>query len=132
MLRSAAGVTLLIWAGYHWRHRHRHRVRVGMTAGFFGLALWSFLVAGAHGAGLMLLPALLPLCSHEASFAGAPFIIPLAAAALHLATMLLVTGAVAITVHEWLGLGVLRRAWLNVDLLWTGALAVVGAALILA
>jgi hypothetical protein len=58
-----AGSVLIVWAAYHWFYGHRHRVRVGMTAGVLGLALWSFLMATAHGAGLMLVPALVPLCS---------------------------------------------------------------------
>ncbi|MBV8457820.1 MAG: hypothetical protein JO122_14520 [Acetobacteraceae bacterium] len=131
-LRLVAGAILLTWAAYHWRYRHRHRVRIGMTAGFFGLAFWSFLMAGAHGAGLMLLPAVIPLCSGSAAFAGAPFVIALAATALHMLAMLVVTGAVAIAVYEWLGVGMLRQAWVNLDLLWTGALAAVGAVMMLA
>jgi len=60
MVRLAAGVLLIAWAIYHWRYGHRHRVRVGMRTGFAGLTLWSFLMATAHGAGLMLAPALMP------------------------------------------------------------------------
>ena len=131
-LRVVAGALLLLWAVYHWRYGHRHRVRIGMTAGFLGLAFWSFLMAGAHGAGLMLLPAVIPLCTGSAAFAGAPFVIALAATALHMATMVLVTGVVAMAVYEWLGVGVLRRAWVNIDLLWTGALAAVGMVMMLA
>ena len=58
----AAAVLLIGWAAYNQLYGHRHRVRVGMTAGFGGLLLWSFLMATAHGAGLMLLPAIMPLC----------------------------------------------------------------------
>ena len=61
MVRRAAGGLLIAWALYHWRYGHRHRVRVGMQAGFAGLTLWSFVMATGHGAGLMLVPALLPL-----------------------------------------------------------------------
>src|SRR5271154_2076184 len=62
-IRLIAGSVLIVWAAYHWLYGHRHRVRVGMTAGAAGLAAWSFLMATAHGAGLMLLPALVPLCT---------------------------------------------------------------------
>ncbi|MGH6912560.1 MAG: hypothetical protein ACREH3_02505, partial [Geminicoccales bacterium] len=62
LLRHAAGVLLIGWALYHAVYGRRHRVRVGMTAGFTGLAAWSFVMAGAHGAGLMLVPVVLPLC----------------------------------------------------------------------
>ena len=62
LVRVGAGALLLGWAAYHWRFGHRHRVRFGMLVGFGGLAAWSFLMATAHGAGLMLWPALLPVC----------------------------------------------------------------------
>src|SRR3954452_23717417 len=62
-LRAATGTMLLLWAGWHWVYGHRHRVRIGMTTGLAGLVLWSFLMATAHGAGLMLVPALMPLCA---------------------------------------------------------------------
>ncbi len=62
-LRAAAGAVLVLWAAYHWLYGHRHRVRVGMTTGLAGLALWSFLMANGRGAGLMLVPALMPLCA---------------------------------------------------------------------
>jgi hypothetical protein len=59
-VRVGSGLLLLGWAGYHWRYGHRHRVRFGMQTGVLGLAVWSFLMATAHGAGLMLWPALMP------------------------------------------------------------------------
>src|SRR5689334_11265807 len=52
-LRAVAGVALLLWALHDLVYRGRHRVRVGMTTGLAGLVLWSFLMAGSHGAGLM-------------------------------------------------------------------------------
>src|SRR5438477_10147059 len=51
-LRVIAGVLLIGFAAYYWLYGHRHRVRVGMTTGFLGLALWSFMMASAHGAGM--------------------------------------------------------------------------------
>ena len=64
-----------------------------------GLALWSFMMSTAHGAGLMLVPALVPLCAAEASaleFAGlGPLALALAALAIHTAAMLITTGLVA-------------------------------------
>ena len=59
-LAVAGGVVLIGWAVYHHLYGARHRVRVGMRTGMAGLALWSFLMASAHGAGLMLVPVLLP------------------------------------------------------------------------
>jgi len=130
-----AGVVLLGWAAWHWKYGHRHRVRVGMTTGMAGLALWSFLMATAHGAGLMLVPVLLPLShaaspAHEMTMAGS-IAVPLAAVGVHTGAMLAVTGAVAVAVYEWLGLAFLRRSWINLDLLWVIALGAAGIILIL-
>jgi hypothetical protein len=122
LLRRLAGLALVLWALYHLLYGARHRVRVGMQAGFAGLLLWSFLMAGAHGAGLMLVPALIPLClgSDGPAFASLPA--GLAAVALHTAAMLAVTGAIALAVYDWIGLAFLRRGWLNLDRLWVLAL----------
>ncbi len=132
--RLVTGLALIGWAVYHWRYGHRHRVRFGMQVGLVGLGLWSFLMATAHGAGLMLWPVLLPLCISPN--AGAPSADPLpiivAGLALHTLAMLLVTAVIAVAVYEWIGLEVLRRAWINVDLLWTAALIVAGVLLLAA
>lgn len=129
-VRLAAGSLLVLWSGYHWTYGHRHRVRVGMTAGVAGLAVWSFLMATAHGAGLMLVPALVPLCMGTPGVGQGSLLISLMAVAVHTFTTLAVTGLVALIVHEWLGLAFLRRGWINFDLLWTGALVATGLALI--
>ena len=135
VLLAGSGILLIGWAIYHQLYGHRHRVRIGMRTGLAGLALWSFLMATAHGAGLMILPALIPLC-----LAGSPLGeiaadgsvgITLAAVGLHTAAMLVVTGAVAIVVREWLGLAVLRSAWINFDVIWTAGLALAGLVLLL-
>jgi hypothetical protein len=131
VVRLAAGGILLLWAGYHWLYGHRHRVRVGMTAGVAGLALWSFLMATAHGAGLMLVPALVPLCAAMPAIGGGSVLVLLAAAAVHTFTMLAVTGLIALVVYEWIGLAFLRRSWINFDILWTGALIATGLVLII-
>jgi len=49
----------------------------------------------------------------------------------HTAAMLIVTAAMAIAVYEWVGLELLRRAWINVDLVWTWALVAAGGWLLL-
>ena len=49
---------------------------------------------------------------------------------LHTGAMLAVTGTVAVIVYEWVGVGFLRRGWLNLDLVWTAALAGAGVILI--
>lgn len=135
VVQVSAGVLLIGWSAYHQLYGHRHRVRFGMKTGQAGLVVWSFLMATAHGAGLMILPAMIPLClasqaTGEMS-AGGPAAAALAAVALHTAAMLVVTAAIAIIVYAWLGLSVLRTAWLNPDLLWTGALAGTGVVLVL-
>ncbi len=101
-----------------------------MQTGMVGLGLWSFLMATSHGAGLMLVPVLIPLClaaspAHDLLAAGS-IEVSLAAIAVHTAAMLIVTGVVAMTVYEWFGLGFLRRGWLNVDLVWMAALVGAG------
>jgi hypothetical protein len=132
-VRVGTGVLLLAWAAYHWRFGHRHRVRFGMQTGLCGLAVWSFLMATAHGAGVMLWPALMPLC-FPGGAGGAGPVGPVAATligvGIHTLAMLATTLIVAGVVYEWLGLGLLPRAWINVDLVWTGALGVTAALLL--
>ncbi|HEY7548315.1 MAG TPA: hypothetical protein VH913_02230 [Hyphomicrobiaceae bacterium] len=133
LVRIGSGLLLLAWAAYHWRFAHRHRVRFGLQVGQLGLAAWSFLMATAHGAGLMLWPVLVASCvatnSSEAAFA-TPFPTVLAGVGVHTLAMLLTTAFVAVLVYEWVGLSILRRAWLNVDLLWISALLVTGGLLL--
>ena len=130
VLRVVVGTALLLWAGYHALYGHRHRVRVGMTAGLAGLAAWSFLMATAHGAGLMLVPALMPLCGGAMGFGHGAFLLSLAVVGVHMLAMLLVTGTIAIAVYCWIGLDGLRQRWINFDVLWTGMLVVAGVLLI--
>jgi hypothetical protein len=132
-VRIGAGLFLIGWALYDWRYGHRHRVRIGMQAGLAALAVWSFLMATTHGAGLMLWPVLMPLCFPAASEPSSigPLLTALLGIAIHTLAMLTVTTAVAVAVYEWIGLGILRRAWLNVDLIWTLALLLAGGLLLL-
>ncbi len=98
-----------------------------------GLALWSFLMATSHGAGLMLVPAVLSLClaDNGSEFAIASSLpVSLAALAVHSGVMLAVIACVALAVFEWLGLAALRSAWINFDRLWTLALGATGVALL--
>jgi hypothetical protein len=101
-----------------------------MQVGMLGLGAWSFLMASAHGAGLMLIPALIPLCLAAAPggalTASGSIAISLGAVAVHTLALVVVTGAVALMVYEWLGVGILRRGWINLDLLWTVALVATG------
>lgn len=134
VLLRGAGLLLIGWAIYHQVYGHRHRVRVGLKTGLAGLVLWSFLMATAHGAGLMLLPALTPLClsgsSLHGSTAESSFGMMLAAVGLHTGAMLAMTTLIAVVVYEWVGVAILRSAWVNVDLVWTAALVTTGAILL--
>jgi hypothetical protein len=109
-----------------WRLLSRRHFRwVGMRLSTWELGVWSFLMSSVHGAGLMLVPVL-------AHHSGLPVPASLGWAAtaslLHAVAMLVTAGVVAIAVLEVLGLGVLRRAWLNVDKVWAVALIGAGAA----
>ena len=127
--------------------RSRHPRWVGMRVGFRDLTLWSFLMASAHGAGLMLVPILLGwqhrnqaehaghtehlspiggLSLHQVEALTGP-LQWLAAVVVHSTGHLLVALGIAILVYEKLGLALLRRAWFNLDLLWMIALMISGA-----
>jgi hypothetical protein len=121
-----------------WRLvRARHPRWVGMRVGFRDLTLWSFLMASAHGAGLMLVPLLLqwpaPDASHASLLAAlwpqaaatSPALV-LAAVSVHTLSLFLVTSAVALLVYEKLGVAFLRHAWFNLDVLWAVALFIAG------
>jgi hypothetical protein len=121
-----------------WRLvRARHPRWVGMRVGFLDLMLWSFLMASAHGAGLMLVPLLLqwpvPDASHTRlmtalwpqAAATSPVLV-LAAVGVHTLSLFLVTSAIALLVYEKLGVAFLRHAWFNLDVLWAAALFIAG------
>jgi hypothetical protein len=131
-LRWGAAALLVAFGVY--RLAARHRGRAGMDVGFAELALLSFLMATAHGAGLMLLPVLLNAdlgTSHamHAQGIGASVGTGIAAVVVHTAAMLAFAGAVAVIVYRWVGLAFLRRGWINVDLVWS--LALIAAAVVL-
>ena len=116
----------------------RHRAGAAAQVGSGQLALWSFLMATAHGAGLMLVPVLLRLPigagPHDhahlaaAGSLGGSAATGLAAVGIHTLAMLAVAGAVALAVYQWLGAAFLRRARIDLDLLWALALIAVGLA----
>ena len=129
-LARFGAVILFAWAGWHLLYGRHHKLRFGMQIGLGGLFLWSFLMANAHGAGLMLVPAVIPLClaaspAHELT-AGGSLPVALAALALHTGVMLATIGTIAIAVYKWLGVAFLRRGWINFDLVWTIALVACG------
>ena len=143
LLLALGGAALLAFAAYKLATRFRHPRWVGMRVGPRELVLWSFLMASAHGAGLMLVPVLAGLRSegvpsalahaghfghggHQTSVASDAVLPALAAVGLHSAAMLAVAGVVAVVVYQKLGVEVLRRAWVNLDFIWVGTLIVVG------
>ncbi|MFG1656013.1 hypothetical protein ACGFIY_05725 [Micromonospora chersina] len=130
---AVTGGVLLVGFGLWRLLSERHFRWAGMRLSAAQLAGWSFLMSAAHGAGLMLLPVLLaePAVTanpHAGHLAAAPAgaLTGLAAAAVHTGVMLGVALAVALLVYEVLGVGVLRRAWFNVDRLWAGVLVAAG------
>jgi hypothetical protein len=128
-LRWAVAAGLLALGLFHLI-RHRHLRWGGMRVGARDLTIWSFLMASAHGAGLMALPLVLGATSHAAHgqvlHAGISDAqsLGLLASGLHALGYLVVTGIVAMVVYQRLGLRLLRTAWVNVDLIWAGALVV--------
>jgi len=100
------------------------------------LALWSFLAALAHGAGLMLVPLYLGLCAPEELDAGhraatslmtSDITTALAVAAVHTLAMTLAGGALAIWTYRAFGLSFLTKSWFNLDTVWAASLVLVGA-----
>jgi hypothetical protein len=125
----------LVGLGIYCLVRHQHPRWVRMKVGFLDLTVWSFLMASAHGAGLMLVPALLGSGTDEAQgrMAGhnhiSPAASPLAgilATGVHTVAYLGVTGLLAWAVYRKLGLALLRKTWLNFDLVWAAALVGTG------
>ena len=132
----------LLAAGVRQLVRHRHPRWGGMRMGSRDLAVWSFLVASAHGAGLMAVPFVRRMTDvasmaatdggdhvHHAALAAAiapasgdAQLAALVAVTLHTVGYLAVTGMIAVVVYERLGLRMLRTAWINLDLLWAVAL----------
>lgn len=128
--RVLSGVLLIAWGIYHLVYGHRHRLRIGLRTGLVGLAAWSFVMAAAHGAGMMLIPVLMPLAqagehAHHMPAVNSLWIASLAIL-VHSLAMLITTGAVALAVYEWVGVDFLRRGWINLDLVWTAALIGMG------
>ena len=134
-----ATAALLVGLGLYRLVRTRHVTYGGMLVNARELATWSFLMASAHGAGLMVLPLVLGHAHPEAhahgmaaaSFGLAPLELSgVVAAMVHSAGYLLATGAIALVVYERVGLRFLRSAWVNLDLVWAAALLLTGIATI--
>jgi hypothetical protein len=124
---------LLFGLGIYSLVRHQHPRWVRMQVGFRDLTFWSFLIATAHGAGLMVLPVLLgsstveaaaQMAGHNHTPAVASPLAALLATAVHTIAYLAVTGLIAWVVYSKFGLAILRKAWLNLNLVWSAALVV--------
>jgi hypothetical protein len=130
MLRWPIAATLVV-LGVRRLLRHRHPRGGGMRIGLGALTIWSFLVATAHGAGLMVLPIWVHAqelsgthAAHISASGGIGF--GLTATAVHSISYLLVTTLVAWLVFAKLGLAVLRTSWINLDAIWAAALILTG------
>ena len=134
--------SMLISLGIYRLWRHRHPRFGGMQVGFRDLTIWSFLMASAHGAGFMVLPFVMPsgatlsaaahdhathMTSAGASLGGVSAI----AISIHTLSYFAVMTSIAWVVYRRLGLSLLRKAWVNVDWVWAGALVVTGIAMLL-
>lgn len=134
-LRLLSGSALIAWGVYCLFSGKSHLMPASLTAGFAGLGLWSFLMASAHGAGLMLVPALMPLClsSGPAAALGATgsFAVAGGAVLVHMGAMLAATGALALLFYRGAQSGFLKDRARLLDFLWIGALLAAGVWLIL-
>ena len=138
-IRVGAGVVVLLFGVYRLvdRRHPRYLARIRPTQ----LAWWSFVMATAHGAGLMLVPVALGLCAAgptDTSGAGGHAALEtllrsgmataIGVTIVHTLAMLVSGVAIAWLVYRYLGLQFLRRAWLNLDLLWGASLIAAGGA----
>jgi hypothetical protein len=133
---------ILFTLGAYRIFRASHPRGAGMRVAGKDLFVWSFLMASAHGAGLMLMPVLLapPMSGVTHSLAGSALAVPPLSASVialavlvHTVSMLVVAGILALLffeTYEKLGLRLLRHTWLNFDLVWAIALLVAGCAVL--
>jgi hypothetical protein len=135
LLRPVGALALVLFGLFKLVRPRAHPRWVGLRVTPRDLAVWSFLMSSAHGAGLMLVPVVLglPVESEAPDLPGlslnaALLVQQVAAVLVHTLAMLLVMGVVAVVVYERVGVGFLRRAWLNVDPLWAIALIAAGVA----
>ena len=133
-IRTGAGLSVVAMGVYLLINRRHPRflARIKPTQ----LMLWSFAVAMAHGAGLMLLPIYLGICSaggqdsgHQAAAAlmRGNLGTAIAVSIVHAMAMIVTGGMVALAVHEWLGLRFISKSWFNLDVVWALSLIFVGA-----
>ena len=139
---SVAGVVFAL--GLYRIFRASHPRGAGMRVGGRDLFLWSFLMASAHGAGLMLMPVLMAMPTagvHHTMEGSIHSQVPrlgmrliLLSTLVHTATMLVVAGSLALlffALYDKMGLKLLRHTWFNFDLLWAVALLIAAGAVLL-
>jgi len=99
------------------------------------LMLWSFAVAVAHGAGLMLVPIYLGLCrssdmdnGHRAAsvLINSSFDVALLVCLVHTLVLFVTAGVAAWLVYRYLGLKFISRSWFNLDAIWAMSLTSIG------
>ena len=120
-----AGTLISLGVARLFSHRHPRWASMRVNRG--ALTFWSFLMASAHGAGLMVVPVFLSMpmdnshC-HAMSGSTVTFMDALLATLVHSLGYLLMTAIIAVVVFEKIGLGMLRKAWFNLDLVWATTL----------
>ena len=130
-----AAAAILIGFGVYRLVRARHFRWVGMRVGFWGLTLWGFLMSSAHGAGLMLLPFIIPGRANASSGTAMPmpglgahgaFLNGWLLVGVHTLGYVLTATAIALLVYTRFGVRFLRTGWVNLDLVWAAALILTG------
>ncbi|MBA3596815.1 MAG: hypothetical protein H0W40_05480 [Methylibium sp.] len=130
LVQGLAGALLVGAAAYRLLRSTRQCRPIRMPTGHAGIALWSFLMATGHGAGLMLVPALVPLCladspAREITASGS-LALAMAAVGVHMAAMLITTGVIATGVCRGVALHPHLRSGTALRTAWTATLAVTG------
>jgi hypothetical protein len=129
------GASLLVIGFGIFRLVHRRHPRALARIRPTQLGLWSFVVAIAHGAGLMLVPIYLGLCQsadldkgHAATAAliNANVSMAVLVSFIHSAAMIAAGGLSAWLVYRYFGLKLVSRSWFNLDAIWAISLIVVG------
>jgi hypothetical protein len=132
-IRIAAGALVIGFGAFLLLYRRHPRLLARVAPR--RLALWSLLIATAHGAALMLVPIYLGLCTgadrssgHLAAstLMGSNALQAVLVAGLHTIAMIAAGGIAAAAVYYWMGLKALTRGWFNLDILWAASLIVVG------
>jgi hypothetical protein len=129
VLQYGGAAALFAFAAYLILRRRTHPGRPGMRRGFAELVFWSFLMSSAHGAGLMLFPVLMrgtvgPMAHAHAAHTLYGNSVNLLI--VHSVAMFATMVAVALLTYRVLGVGFLRRAWINLDIIWIAALVLSG------